>query len=408
MSKSRKDSKGRILRKGEGQRKDKRYIYQYTDPNGKRHVLYANDLPELRAKEDELERERLEGIKGYARGKMTLNQLVEKYLATKYDLKISTRLRYERTYEAYAMDNIGKRLINDIKYSDIRFFYYTLLRERNIKIGTVDSIHSVLHPAFQMAVRDDLIRNNPTDGVMAEVRKKHGNDAVVRHPLTIEQQRAFLSFTEKSYTWKRWMPLFTFLFGTGCRIGEALGLRWEDLDFENKTITIIHSLGYVQHNGSREVFLSSPKTEAGKRILPMVDAVEKMLKNERLKQQQNNITSCTIDGFSGFVFVDKNGKISCYQDINKAIKRISKAYNAYETVRAEQEERAAVLLPYFTCHYIRHTFCTRLCEHETNLKLIQSIMGHTSIKTTMDIYAETTEKKKQETFETLQNNNVFF
>ncbi len=134
---------------------------------------------------------------------MTLNQLVEKYLATKYDLKISTRLRYERTYEAYAMDNIGKRLINDIKYSDIRFFYYTLLRERNIKIGTVDSIHSVLHPAFQMAVRDDLIRNNPTDGVMAEVRKKHGNDAVVRHPLTIEQQRAFLSFTEKSYTWKR-------------------------------------------------------------------------------------------------------------------------------------------------------------------------------------------------------------
>lgn len=83
-------------------------------------------------------------------------------------------------------------------------------------------------------------------------------------------------------------------------------------------------------------------------------------------------------------------------------------YNAYETVRAEQEERAAVLLPYFTCHYIRHTFCTRLCEHETNLKVIQSIMGHTSIKTTMDIYAETTEKKKQETFETLQNNNVFF
>lgn len=172
MSKSRKDSKGRILRKGEGQRKDKRYIYQYTDPNGKRNVLYANDLPELRAKEDELEREWLEGIKGYARGKMTLNQLVEKYLATKYDLKISTRLRYERTYEVYAMDNIGKRLINDIKYSDIRFFYYTLLRERNIKIGTVDSIHSVLHPAFQMAVRDDLIRNNPTDGVMAEVRKK--------------------------------------------------------------------------------------------------------------------------------------------------------------------------------------------------------------------------------------------
>ena len=94
-------------------------------------------------------------------------------------------------------------------------------------------------------------------------------------------------------------------FGTGCRIGEALGLRWEDLDFENKTITIIHSLGYVQHNGSREVFLSSPKTEAGKRTIPMVDAVEKMLKNECLKQQQNNITSCTIDGFSGFVFVDK-------------------------------------------------------------------------------------------------------
>ena len=89
------------------------------------------------------------------------------------------------------------------------------------------------------------------------------------------------------------------------------------------------------------------------------------------------------------------------QSVNRAIKRISPSYNATEEVEARKEHREPVLLPNFSAHNLRHTFCTRLCERETNLKVIQSIMGHKDIQTTMDIYAEATEEKKQETFEHL-------
>ena len=89
------------------------------------------------------------------------------------------------------------------------------------------------------------------------------------------------------------------------------------------------------------------------------------------------------------------------QSVNRAIKRIVADYNASEEVNARKERREPVLLPDFSAHHLRHTFCTRLCENETNLKVIQSVMGHKDIKTTMDVYAEATEEKKQESFERL-------
>ena len=81
--------------------------------------------------------------------------------------------------------------------------------------------------------------------------------------------------------------------------------------------------------------------------------------------------------------------------MNRAIKRVTEAYNAEEIVKAEKEKRKPLLLPHFTCHHMRHTFCTRLCEQETNIKVIQKIMGHKDIQTTLDIYADVTEDAKQ-------------
>ena len=101
---------------------------------------------------------------------------------------------------------------------------------------------------------------------------------------------------------------------------------------------------------------------------------------------------------TGFVFCNRYGNVMNAQSVNRAIKRISSAYNATEEVEAKKEHREPVLLPNFSAHSLRHTFCTRLCERETNLKVIQSIMGHKDIQTTMDIYAEATEEKKQETY----------
>ena len=101
------------------------------------------------------------------------------------------------------------------------------------------------------------------------------------------------------------------------------------------------------------------------------------------------------------MFVNRFGEVPNPQSVNHTIKRISANYNAEEQIAAKKEKREPVLLPDFSCHHLRHTFATRLCEQESNLKVIQSIMGHKSIETTMDIYAEATDKKKQETFEML-------
>ena len=94
--------------------------------------------------------------------------------------------------------------------------------------------------------------------------------------------------------------------------------------------------------------------------------------------------------------------------VNLTIMRIYKKYNAEEVINAEKDQREPVILPHFTCHNLRHTFCSRLCENETNIKVIQSLMGHSSIQITMDIYTEITEKKKQEAIQNLVNKlNIF-
>lgn len=93
-----------------------------------------------------------------------------------------------------------------------------------MQINTLEIIHTVLHLTFQLAVRDNIIRFNPSDGVMAEIKKKQGKNHGVRHALTIEQQVAFMSYIENNDSYKHWTSLFNFLLGTGCRIGEAIGI----------------------------------------------------------------------------------------------------------------------------------------------------------------------------------------
>ena len=78
-----------------------------------------------------------------------------------------------------------------------------------------------------------------------------------------------------------------------------------------------------------------------------------------------------------------------------------------EVVKAKKERREPIIIPDFSCHHLRHTFCTRLCEHESNLKVIQAIMGHRNIETTMDVYAEATDRKKQQTFDNLSKLDMF-
>ena len=404
MAKARKDLRGRALRKGETQRaSDKRYVYTYTDPLGRRKYVYARDLATLREKEKELMKNQLDGLDLYVAGRATINNVFDRYMAIKHNLRDSTRSNYLYTYNHFVRDNFGMKLIASIKFSDVLQYYNHLLHEENLSLGTLDTIHCLLHPTFQLAVRDQVIRNNPSDGVMKEISKQSGKNRGVRHALTIEQQRAFMEYVANHPVYYHWWSLFTVLLGTGCRIGEALGLRWEDLDFENRIISINHSLVYYPTAKERKSVMRivKPKTEAGIRTIPMLDVVYDAFQMELEEQEETGFNTDEIDGMTGFVFKNRYGGVPNYNTVNQAIKRIINSHNADEIILAKREKREPVIIPNFSCHHFRHTFATRLCEVENNLKVIQSIMGHRNIETTMDVYAEATDRKKKESMDNL-------
>lgn len=405
---ARKDNKGRALKGGEYQRaSDGRYVYEYNDPFGKRRYIYSNDLMKLREKEKKLVKDQLDGIDTYVAGNADLNYVFDRYISTKSELRRTTYTNYTYMYDHFVRDGFGKKKIGEIKYSDVLYFYYYLIKERGLQINSLETIHTILHPTFQLAVRDNIIRINPSDGVMAEIKKKNEKNKGVRHALTRQQQKAFLEYTKNSPVFYKWAPFFTLMLGTGCRIGEAVGLRWEDCDFENRTIDINHSLTYYPRREDTykcEFKVSLPKKEAGIRVIPMIDQVYDALMEEHERQEEEGFNTTVIDGMTGFIFKNRLGMIHNPSSVNRAIKRIYEAYNAEEVVKAKKEKREPVIIPHFSCHHLRHTFCSRFCENETNVKVIQSIMGHANIETTMDIYAEVTQDKKKHALEALAKN----
>lgn len=339
--------------------------------------------------------------------RITLNQVYDKYISQKYDFKETTRGNYIYTYNHFVRDTFGKRKLSSIKYSDVKKFYYDMIFEKRMKACTLDNIHTQLHPAFQMAVRDGLIRVNPTDGVMAEIKKSHVWDKGKRRSLTVPQQKAFMKHLNENKEFVGWKPIITILLGTGMRIGECLGLRWEDLDFDARTIDVNYNLVYrrIENGKSKGMIkhINTPKTAAGNRKIPMLQDVYDAFLEEYQFQCITGFCEEEIDGYSGFVFSSAVRTVMIPEDVNRAIQRITYSYNAKETKLAREEKREPLLIPHFSAHHLRHTFCTRFCENETNLKVIQSIMGHADISTTMDIYAEATEEKKQEIIANLEN-----
>lgn len=416
MSEKRKDSKGRILWSGESQRADGKYEFKYTDTNGNRHSVYSWKLvatdklpdgkqigPSLRELEKQIKKDLDDNLLIYETNKMTLNSFWDSYIDLKKELKKSTRSNYIYMYNSHVRSSFGRRNIADIRYSDVKRFYVSLIHDKGFKPNSMEIIHTILHPVFASAVRDGYIRNNPSDGVMGDIKKSHAWEKPKRHALTVKQQEMFVKFTAESYQYKHWLPLITVMLGTGCRIGEVLGLRWEDCNFKENVININHTLIYRKFTDEPCQFsITTPKTKSGERIIPMLSDVREALKQEYMSQLEEGFNESEIDGYTGFIFKSRYNTVLAPHSVNTAIARIIKACNAKEIEDAKNEGRTPELLPHFSCHNLRHTFCTRFCENETNLKVIQEIMGHADITTTMDVYNEATKDKKMEAFAGLE------
>lgn len=402
---SRKDNRGRILQKGEFQRKDGRYQYSYYDITGKRNYFYADTLPELREKEKGHMIAEWNGAINYG-SNVTLNFMYDRFMATKFGLKDSSYASYLQMYDRYVRDEFGKQLVKNIKYSDILGFYTYLLKNRKVAIRTVEYVHKQISPALELAVQDGLITRNPSKGAYGNFKRASGENAKIRHALSIDEQRAFLEFIDGHPTWGRYHSIFQVMLGTGLRVGELCGLRWEDVDFENRSIDVNHgivSVKAVRGGAPEHLKVSLPKSEAGIRKVPIMPQVIEAFKEEYRYAELKKFESCTIDGYTDFIFTKQNGSVYTSMRLDKALKDIIAAYNKQEEALAKIEDRDPFLLPHISNHILRHTFCTRLCERDVNIKVIQTVMGHSSIKITMDIYAEVSREKQLEEIDRLAN-----
>lgn len=396
----RKDNKGRVLKENEVQRANGTYEYRWRTLDNRKHSIYAKTLQELREKEDKIQCDKYEGIRAEAIN-VTLNDVYVMWKNLKKGLKDNTFQNYIYMYEQFVFDNLGQYKILSLKRSDVRRFYNFLADERGLKLASIDSIHTVLHQVLDLAVEDGYLRNNISDNALKELKQTRNMFQERKFALTIEQQNSFISFLQKNPKYSHWYPIFTVMLGTGLRVGEATGLRWCDVDFENNTINVNHTLVYYNHSNNKCYFgINTPKTKAGERTIPMIDSVREALLQEKEYQRMVGIKSIAqIDGFSDFIFVNRFGNVQNQGTLNKAIRRIIRDCNSKLLDKPNTKE--CELLPRFSCHTLRHTFTTRLCESGINIKVIQSVLGHSDVSTTLDIYADVTKdlkKKEMEVF----------
>lgn len=389
----RKDNKNRILKDGEYQRPNGTYEYRWRDKRQKRHVIYAKNLIVLREKQKQILKDFLNGLN--VNNKITVDDLYIKWKSLKRGLKDNTFKNYQYLYEYFVSDQLGAILISNLKKSDIRSFYNYLAEERHVKVSTIDSIHTVLHQVLQIALDDEYITNNPSDNALKELKQSRTEGKKTNKALTLNEQLLFEKFLETSSRYKGWYPVFITMLWTGLRVGEVTGLRWEDIDFENDTINVNHTLVYYDTRTQNGVTfaINTPKTKAGERIVPLLPRVKEALLMEKERQTELDITcKSKIDGYTNFIFLNRFGNVFHQGTLNKALKRIVRDCNFAVLDGIIKSE---VMLPNFSNHTLRHTFTTRMVETGTNMKAMQEILGHSDISTTMNIYAEATKELKE-------------
>lgn len=376
---TRKDSKGRILRRGEGQRPNGQYYFKYKDAKGKTRFKYswtltAHDFPPkgkkadkcLREIEKQVQRDLFDRV---APEKMTVLQLVENYVSTKTAVRQTTKAGYKTVLNFLAKDEFGSRLIDAVTTLDAKSWLIYLQKSLGKSYSSIHSIRGVLRPAFQLAEEDDLIRRNPFNFELASVLV---NDSIPREALTATDERRFLEFVKHDDHFSRYYEAFYILFNTGLRISEFCGLTEDDLNFENGCIRVDKQL---QRTSGMEYYIERPKTKSGVRYVPMTDKVRECFE-AILQRRIRPSVEPLVDGVSGFLFLDKNNLPMVAMHWEKYFQHALQKHN--DIYKHE--------LPKITPHVCRHTFCSKMARKGMNPAKLKYIMGHSDIDVTYNTY----------------------
>lgn len=382
MSVKRKDRKGRILRAGETQRKDGRYMYKYVGSDGKNKYVYSSRLTagdpvlegnkeelSLREKIAEIEKNKILGVN--IDNKITVRKAVKSCIDSKNNIRENTIKTYKYIYKLIDNSEIADMLVGNIKTSYAKGWIRSLQTTHGKNIKTIKIIYSLLKQTFQELVEDDLILKNPFNFKISTIV---ANDEVKREALSEYDEKVFLNFIRNDSFYYIHYGAIYILLNTGLRISELCGLTINDIDFKNNTISVNHQIVINRYNKPQVV--DNLKSKSSVREIPMIkqvkhffeEIIDKTLKSERI---------LTIDNYTGFLFLTKRGTITNAKIWEYRFNMIVRKYNSTHEYQ----------LPKITPHVCRHTFCSRMANSGINPKTLQYIMGHSTIGITLNTYS---------------------
>jgi integrase len=361
-------SKGRH---GEGsvyQRKDGRWVAQFYLETGKKKCLYRKSEKEARAALRKALHELEQGT--LATGpQQTLKVYLEHWLeqVQRPTIRLSTYTSYRTVLDKHLIPCLGSIQLQRLAPQHVQAFYANKLQE-GLSARRVRVFHALLHTALGNAVKWNLVARNVCDVVIPPVPKRHE----IR-PLNQEQAKHFLQVVQEH----KLEALFTVALVTGMRRGELLGLHWQDLDLERGSIHVRRSINRV---GTFGLIVSEPKTARSRRKIMLPHFVLEVLRRHHARQQERRVEAGIQWKEKDIVFCNGYGGYREPSDVHRDFKRILK----------EAE------LPNMRFHDLRHSAATLLLGMGVNPKIVQELLGHSSISMTMDIYSHVLPSMQQE------------
>lgn len=377
----RRDNRRRILRTGESQNKEGRYVYKYINSLGEQKFIYSwklvptdrvpkgkRDDISLREKIAEVQRDLSDGI-DTAGKKMTVCQLYEKKNNLRKNIRRNTVKGRQQFMNVLKKDPFGSMSIDSVKQSDAKEWAIRM-SENGIAYNSIKNYMRSLRASFYMAIQDDYVRKKPFDFVLSDILDDTRKEKTA---LSLEQEEALLTFAKSDRTYKKYYDELVILLETGLRISEFCGLDLNvAVDMKNKSILVEHQLLKDTETG---YYIEKPKTKSGIREIPMTDKAYDAF--QRLIKSRKKTEPIVIDGYSNFLMLNGKGLPQVASSYNMVLKGLVKKYN-----KTHDDE-----LPEISPHSLRHTFCTKMANKGMTPNTLQYIMGHSDISMTLNYYA---------------------
>ena len=363
-----KDLKGKELGVGISQRKDGLYSARFTGRDGKRRQKYFKKLQECRKWIADAQFEDEHGNINVSED-MTVDAWFEYWIKNikGKTIRWNTLSSYKGRYEKNIKDVIGNMLLKDVKPMHCQNIL-NIMDNNGYAGGSMERTKITMSCMFSDACENGFIPVNPVTKSVKCPQKGSGNTRV----LTLNEQEKFLSAARGSVNYNH----FLFILQTGVRSSELRGLKWSDIDFENRTIHIRRNVTYDSNNN--KFIAGELKTNSGYRDIPMTGTACELLANIKRISAKNktNILSCE---FADHIFLNSNNRLIPNSNYDSYLEKICN--------KAGIEK--------ISMHTLRHTFATRCIESGMKPKTVQKILGHANISMTMDLYVHVTEDEKE-------------